>query len=239
MNSQTGHRDWNGSWVPDPESHINGLVAPAIRTTTATLPAFAIEAARELLSTLQVCAFLRTALTGSNNDMDFVAKTPGSGGLAITIAIVVSGNNTPLSVAVASNAVTINSATNGSGTAISTANDVIAAVRLSAAASALVSVALAPANDGSGAVVALTATNLGDVSGTSPTIDVKLQTTIDPTAAAGWYDVPNASFTQAATVGSEGKTFVGLGLFGRWVVTIGGTGSPKAAVGIAAQFRHA
>jgi hypothetical protein len=46
--------------------------------------------------------------------------TPGTGGNSKTAAIVVSGNNTPLSVTVTTSAVTINSATDGSGAATST-----------------------------------------------------------------------------------------------------------------------
>jgi len=235
--SQTGHQDFDNTWVGDPQDHDVATVAPAIIAATATLAAFPIENAAELLATEQVSAFLRTVLAGTNNNVDVVAVAPGSGGLAITLAIVVAGNNTALSVGVVGNAITVNSATDGSGNPTTTAAKAIAAIRLSAAASALVTVALAPSNDGTGVLAALAATNLGDVSGTTPTIDAKLQTTIDSTGAAGWYDVPNGAFGQKTAVGSEGKVIVGLGLFGRWVLTIGGT-TPKAAVGIKAQFRR-
>lgn len=105
-------------------------------------------------------ASLTTALAGANNDLTFTAKSSGTGGNAITVAIVVAGNNTALSVGVAGNAITINSATNGAGAATSTASQVLAAVQASGPASALVAVQLAPGNDGSGVVAAMGPTNL-------------------------------------------------------------------------------
>lgn len=55
--------------------------------------------------------------------------------------------------------------------------------------------------------------------GTTPTLDVKLQT---KTANGAYYDV--ASFPQVTTtVGTTGKVFTGLGDTCRWVWTIAGT----------------
>lgn len=105
-------------------------------------------------------ATLTMGPAGANNDLVFYARTPGTGGNAITVAIVVAGNNTPLSVGVVGNAITINSATNGSAAATSTANDVIAAVRASAAANALVNVSRKYGDDGTGVVAAVAATAL-------------------------------------------------------------------------------
>jgi hypothetical protein len=105
-------------------------------------------------------ATLTTSLAGANNDLYLYAKTPGTGGNSITFRIVVSGNNTPLSVSVASNAITVNSATNGSAAATSTAAEVRRALNFSPAAAALVHAQHAPQNDGTGTVVALAATPL-------------------------------------------------------------------------------
>lgn len=71
-------------------------------------------------------------------DITYTAKSPGTGGNAITVTYVVAGNNTALSVGVVSNAITVNLATNGGGAATSTAAQVAAAVNASGAASALV-----------------------------------------------------------------------------------------------------
>ena len=60
--------------------------------------------------------------SGSNKGMCFVSM-----GGTPSIEIVVSGNNTPLSVSAAAPKLTINSATNGSGTATSTAAQIVAA----------------------------------------------------------------------------------------------------------------
>lgn len=106
-------------------------------------------------------ASLTTALTGVNNDMTFIARKTGTAGNSIRVAIVVSGNNTPLSVAVAGNDITINSATNGSAAPTSTAIDVVTAMLASEAAKALVWTQIAvPGNDGTGVVAALALTNL-------------------------------------------------------------------------------
>lgn len=111
-------------------------------------------------------ATLTTALTGTHNDLTYTATDNGTGGNAVTVAYVVAGASTPLTVAVATNAITVNVATNGSSAATSTALQVRDAVRASTAARALVNVDLAPANDGSGVVTALTATALtGGVAG--------------------------------------------------------------------------
>lgn len=55
----------------------------------------------------------------------------------LSMTFVVAGNSTPLSVSVTSRAITVNVATDAGGLPISTANDVIAAVRASAPVQAL------------------------------------------------------------------------------------------------------
>lgn len=105
-------------------------------------------------------ATLTTALAGANNDLTFIARTPGTGGNAITVAYAVAGNNTPLSVTVAGNAITVNVATSGVGAATSTAVDVRKAINFSTTAGPKVWAQLAPANDGTGVVTALAATAL-------------------------------------------------------------------------------
>lgn len=105
-------------------------------------------------------ATLTTALAGTNNDLTFLAKTPGTAGNSVRVRIVVAGASTALSVSVASSDITVNSATDGASAATSTAKDVIQAVNFSATAAALVWAQDAPASDGSGVVAALGYTNL-------------------------------------------------------------------------------
>lgn len=105
-------------------------------------------------------ASLTTALAGANNDITLLARAPGTNGNAITFRIVVAGASTPLSVSVSTNAITVNSATSAGSAAISTADQIIDAVNRSATASALVWAQRAAANDGTGVVVAVGATNL-------------------------------------------------------------------------------
>jgi phage tail sheath protein FI len=66
------------------------------------------------------------------------AIQPGSAGNAVSVELVVSGNDTPLSVEVLGQAITVNLATDGAGDPVSTANQVVAAVVGSPEAFALV-----------------------------------------------------------------------------------------------------
>jgi hypothetical protein len=94
----------------------------------------------------------RTVGTG-NSQLIVRAKTVGPAGNSITYSVVVGGVSTPLSVTVTGNAITINAATNGSSVAVSTVNDIIAAIYASAAAAALVDADNGP-GDGTGVIAA-------------------------------------------------------------------------------------
>lgn len=216
----------NGRWITPLEEHPNAAVLTPTRVAaTANGAAFNLENTDVLFTKQNIHAFLETALAGANNDIAFVAKAPGAGGTAITITIAVAGNNTALSIGVVGNAITINSATDGSGVATSTAAQVIAAIKASAAASALVHVENKTGNDGTGAVVALAATNLIDVPGTTPTLDQKLQTS--PDGGTTWIDAPGGPFAQVVAIaGSGGAKIMGpLAPTARWVNTVTGAGA--------------
>lgn len=105
-------------------------------------------------------ATLTTALSGTNNDLTLLAKTPGTAANSIRLRIVVAGASTPLSVSVASNDITVNSATSAGSAATSTAKQVIDAINAHAAASALVWAQNEQSSDGTGVVTALGYTNL-------------------------------------------------------------------------------
>ena len=92
----------------------------------------------------------------------FRAVTAGTGGNSITVVLVESGNSTPLSVSVVSNAITVNLETDGGGSAVSTVNDVISKIYQTAAASALVDALYGDSGDGTGVVVAATVQNLAN-----------------------------------------------------------------------------
>lgn len=101
-----------------------------------------------------------TSMTGTNNDLSFESKARGAWTNNIRVRIVVSGNNTSESVSVSGLDITINSSTDGGGAATSTGDTVKAAIAASTPANALVSVADATGNDGSGVVAALAYTAL-------------------------------------------------------------------------------
>lgn len=136
-------------------------------------------------------ATLITALSGANNDLLFTARNPGTGGNAITVAYVVSGNNTALSVAVVSNAITVTVATGGGGAATSTAAQVKAAIEASAPATALVGIAYPASNDGTGIVTALGATNL--TGGASQTVEVEFLKSSNADVDVRYSEVADAS----------------------------------------------
>lgn len=110
-----------------------------------------------------VKASLTTALAGNNNDLTFTSTSGGAnfaGGNSTRVRYVVSGNSTPLSVSVSGSDITVNVATDGSGNPTSTATQAMNAINGNAAASALVTAALATGNDGTGVVAALAFTSL-------------------------------------------------------------------------------
>jgi hypothetical protein len=108
-----------------------------------------------------IAAALTAVMTAPNANIRYTAVAAGTGGNAITVAYVVpAGAGAALSIGVAGNAITVNSATAGAGVASSTAAQVIAAIIASGPASALVTAALSGNADGTGIINAMAATNL-------------------------------------------------------------------------------
>lgn len=102
--------------------------------------------------------YVVTPALGSNRDICFVSKNHATN----KVEIVVSGNNTPLSVSAAAPKLTINSATDGSGVATSTAAAIVAAVNADADAFALFEARLPPGSTGAGVTGALAETTAHD-----------------------------------------------------------------------------
>lgn len=95
-----------------------------------------------------------------NSQYALYAKTPGTGGNAITFRVVVSGANTTASVSVAGSAITFNSATNGASAATSKVSEMIRLVNGDATAGPLVRMYTPEGSDGTGTVAAVAATAL-------------------------------------------------------------------------------
>jgi len=102
--------------------------------------------------------YVVTAALGSDRDICFVSKN----GTTNKVEIVVSGNNTPLSVSAAAPKLTINSATNGSGVATSTAAQIVAAVNADAPSFALFEARLPPGSTGAGVTGAMSEATAAD-----------------------------------------------------------------------------
>lgn len=94
----------------------------------------------------------KTVGTGDSTIV-FKAKTAGTAGNTLSAGIVIAGLTTPLSVSIVGNALTVNSETDGSGAALSTVNDVIAAIYANSSA-AMKFDADNGAGDGTGLVTA-------------------------------------------------------------------------------------
>lgn len=115
-----------------------------------------------------VAATLTTALAGANNDLVFTSRALGATGNSIAIIYLNPGTpSAALSVTVSTTVITVHLATSGASAITSTASLILAAIQASTAASALVTVALAPANTGAGVVTALGSTPLAGGSGTN------------------------------------------------------------------------
>lgn len=201
--------DRNKVFYESPVSLLAAQIGPRLITADAPLPStpFSFEGAHDIFAQLNIHNFMTTALSGANNDLDFIARAGGSsditveyrdpsannaalsvtahsylktlltgnnndlvftaveegdGGNAITVAYVdPAGNNATESVSVSGKAITFHLATGSGGAITSTGATIKATLAASIAASALVTAVNAAGNDGSGAVTALTATNLG------------------------------------------------------------------------------
>lgn len=110
--------------------------------------------------------------TGDDNGLIFTAVAYGAGGNDISITYTdPSANDAELSVSVVGSAITVSLATGEAGAITSTAADVLAAIEASAAADALVTVAIMTADsgsgdDGSGVVTAMASDGLEGGEGT-------------------------------------------------------------------------
>lgn len=97
----------------------------------------AVKSSVTLKDRRAVAATLETGAAGTDR-ITWTARAAGSAGNGISIALAASGTDTPLSVEVSGQAITVNLATDGAGDPVSTADQVAAAVNADAAASSLV-----------------------------------------------------------------------------------------------------
>lgn len=115
-------------------------------------------------------AELTTDLTGVNNDLVYTAVTGGSVGNAITVEYVdPEAASQALEIDVVGTAIRVWLATDVSEAITTTADDIAAAIAAHPVASTLVTVADAAADDGSGVVTEMAATNLSGGVGTDIT----------------------------------------------------------------------
>jgi hypothetical protein len=219
-----------GQYYVDPTILSGAQVTPTLKSADANLTAFDSAGVKEIVATLNVHEHVVTGLTGTHNDLVFIARTPGTTPTVRVTYVDPAGNNASLSVSVSSQDITVNLATGSGGAITSTAAQIKTAIEASAAASALVVVEYASGNDGTGVVTAMSQQTLAAPTGTNPTLDIKLQSSVDD--GSNYYDV--TSFAQATGAGVQGKLFSPIAGKSRWVVDVGGT-TPVFAVSIVAQ----
>jgi hypothetical protein len=70
----------NNAFYQDPITLDAAGIRPILITADVPLPTtpFNFEGARDIFAQLNIHEYLTTALTGSNNDLDFIARTPGA-----------------------------------------------------------------------------------------------------------------------------------------------------------------
>jgi hypothetical protein len=224
----------NGVYYQSPVLLSGAQITPRIISADVSLPTtpFSFEDCTNLFAQLNIHEMLITALTGANNDLAFIARATGTTPTVRVALVDPSANNAALSVSVTGEDITVNLATGAGGAITTTAAQIKTAIEAHAAANALVVVALAPSNDGTGVVTALAQTALGAVVGTTPTLDVTLKHGIDANTLA-----THSAFAQKTAVGSEFKSFSAVGAVGQWVFDIGADADERFAVSIVAQYR--
>ncbi len=118
-------------------------------------------------------AYLLMTSGAANSHVFFKAYLGGADGNNITMIFLDPGvMNSPLSVSVSGQAITVSLATNGASAITSTADDVIATIQSDPAASFLVTTARKAGEDGSGVVSAQGVTNLANGSDTGVKTDI-------------------------------------------------------------------
>lgn len=199
------------------------LAAPqVVAASIAAGTAFDTSDVEFLSVELRLHEFLVTSLTGTNNDMNIIARDPAV--TDITVALIDPGENgASLLVEVTDHDIVVNLATGPGGAITSTAAQVIAAINAHSVAGELVRASNAAANDGTGVVTALAETGLAGPG--AVTIDADVETMADTTH---WYDAPGSAIPQATAVGVYRKVFGPVGWQSRINLTVGGT--PPAAV---------
>lgn len=154
-----------------------------------------------ILQFTQVAYSSRAALT--IQDITYRAKAAGAAS-AITIANVVAGNSTALSIGVAANAITVNEATSAGGVAISTAAQIQAAIIASAPASALVTASIT--GTASNVQTAVAATNLAGGTATAAVVAGQIFNLSILETTVGYQPFPTWDYQYVAVTGDTEDT---------------------------------
>jgi hypothetical protein len=226
----------SGKWYQGVVGLPGASIGPKVYGSTTTETAFAVEDAFSLEAQVGAHSFYRTSLTGTNNDLDIIAKAPGDLS-ALQFRIVNGGNSQSLSVAYTTNLVTVNVATTSGGVITSTAAQVLAAINAADSAAAPYVVAnLTTGNDGTGLVTALSAQSLVNSSGTSPTADVTMTASVDgSTDYANILTVPQITTARAYYKRLTNHVSANGTMTAKWTVTIGGSATPLLALSLRAN----
>jgi hypothetical protein len=205
-------------------SDVQFALPDVVAATVAAGDAFDTSDIECLSLELQIREYLVTAMTGSDNDIQIIAREVGDTDVQLEL-VDPSANDAELSVVVAGEDITVNLATDSGGTITSTAQEVVDAINDDDTASELVFATVAAGDSGAGVVTALAQTPVAGPAGSTPTMDVTVETMADE---ANWYSL--GTIPQQNAVGAYRKVFGPVGWQTRINLTLGGTASPAFAL---------
>jgi len=149
------------SQVLNMEGYPDGVLFMVIAGAVTNAQSFSLQVSNTVTAVPAVQSSLTTLLTGTNNDLKFSAVPIGVLGMGINITYVdPSDVSQSLGITVTGRAIRISLATDDTGTITTIASDISALILATPAAHALVTVANATGNNGTGVVTALTKTPL-------------------------------------------------------------------------------
>jgi hypothetical protein len=175
--------------------------------------------------------FLATSLTGANNDIVVMSRASGTSPSWTLTLVDPAANDASLSVTKSGNNITANLATGAGGAITTTASQLVAALNSDDDSAPYVYAIVKTGDTGAGVVTALAQTALSSWTGTTPTLDVSLETSVDGT---NWNTSGTAFGQKTNASADEGRAFSGLGPNGRWKAVVGGT-TPGVVFSISAK----
>ena len=222
----------SGRWYNDPIEQVAADLGPQYLAAAATTYfTFATEGLDTIRATLMTHEFLATSLTGTNNDIVVMSRASGTAPSWTLTLVDPAANNASLGITKSGNNITANLATGAGGAITTTASQLVAALNSDDDSAPYVYAIVKTGDTGASAVTAMAQAPLTSWTGTTPTLDVSLETSVDGT---NFNSVGTAFGQKTNASADEARAFSGLGATARWKAVVGGT-TPAVVFSIAAQ----